>query len=111
MPLPFLIEPPRTDDGWSTFWFDHWQDHLEIQQAILKQKGVNLPIYIITPWSNNDAEGILGRHQQFHDDMDEELNLSNQDVSTIDFKDPISVQQWLFANFYEHQNARAALGI
>ena len=106
-----LLAIPPTENGWAEFWWSHWEDHLEIQKAVQKLNGTNLPIYPINPWVTSDAEGILERHQQFHDDFNENLKLGAQDVSSINFKDPDSVKQWLYANWSEHQAARSALGI
>jgi hypothetical protein len=106
-----LLSVPPTENGWAEFWYSHWQDHLEIQKALQVQKGNNLPIYIIDPWVDSDADGILGIHQNFHDDFNGVLQLGSQDVSSIDFKDPESVRQFLYQNWQEHQAARSALGI
>lgn len=89
----------------------HFQDHLEIMQAIQKQKNVRLTEYLIDPWMDADKEGILERHQQFHDDMNQQLNLNGNDLSSVDFQKQNEVQAWVSLNYFEHNAARTALGI
>lgn len=109
--LANIVAPPDGQNGWETFWFNNWIDHQQIQQAILAQSGVDQVIYVIDPWTNSDANGILQRHQQYHNDMNEALNLGGQDLSTIDFNNAESLKSWLQQHFTEHQSARAALNI
>jgi hypothetical protein len=111
MPLPTISTPPQDLAKWGEWWDFHYQDHLEIQQAIQAKGDGNLTIYIITPWNTHDADGILGRHQQFHDDLNEALGLEGQDLSALNPKDPQDVLRWTYANFTEHAAARQALGI
>ena len=111
MPLANLWRPQPGLDGWEVYWFNNWIDHQEIQQAIEKQLKVNQVIYIIQPWDNTDAAGILQRHQQFHNDMNAALNTAGQDLSELDVKDQAAVQAWVYQHYLEHQQVREALGI
>ena len=111
MPLPNIYYPPPGKEGWQTFWFNVFIDHQDIQQAVNKQLGVNDPIYPILPWVEENANNLLELHQEFHNDMNGALGLASQDLSTIDFKDPASVQSWCYNHYQEHAAAHSALGI
>lgn len=97
-------------EGWTNFWFCNWIDHQEIQQAIQKKTGANEQVFVITPWADVDANGILQRHQQYHNNMNAALGIDGQDLSTLDFKDPRAVADWAYAHYQEHAQAHQALG-
>ena len=111
MGLPNLVYPPPGDAGWQEYWFQHFQDHLEIMQGIQEQQNVKLTEYSIDPWTDADKDGILGRHQQYHDDMNARLGLSGSDLSELSFKSEDQLKQWVYLNYQEHRNARSTLGI
>jgi hypothetical protein len=71
----------------------------------------NLTVYVMTPWNSHDADGILGRHQEAHDDFNEALGLNGQDLSSLNPKDPNDIQRWVWQNASEHAAARKVLGI
>lgn len=89
----------------------HAQDHLEIIQAINKQKNISLIFYQIDPYNPNDRQGWELRHQQMHDDFNSALDLSSSDLSSIDDQDDSEREEYAALHFREHQNARLTLGI
>jgi hypothetical protein len=111
MSLPPLYQPPEGSRGWEEYWFQHFQDHLEIVQAIQNTLNVPLTVYDIDPWTNTDKEGILERHEQFHNDMNGVLQIPGNDLSEVDFKNPGQVKAWVWLNYQEHLNAHMALAI
>lgn len=111
MPLATISTPPQDLSKWREWWFSHWIDHQEIMQAVQAKGDGNLEYYVIIPWSNEDADGILGRHQELHDDMNEALGLNGQDLSSLNPKDPNDIQRWVWQNASEHAAARQVLGI
>lgn len=110
MGLANLLRPPPGEDGWQEYWFNNWIDHQDIQQGIQKNLGINQTIYVIDPWITQDANGILQRHQQYHNDMNAALDLNGSDLSTLNLKDPQAILGWAFTHWQEHQAAHAALG-
>jgi hypothetical protein len=110
MSLPSIFSPPPGDAGWGEYWFAHFQDHLDIVQAIQKT-GIPLTVYMIDPWLDGDKDGILDRHQQFHNDMNAVLATPGQDLSELDTKDPAKVAEWVYLQYQEHLNAHIALNI
>ena len=112
MSLPNILIVPPSKDGWTQFWFDNWIEHQEICQKIQAKtntatppapnNGTNNTVYVITPWVDEDANGILQRHQEYHDDMNLALKLQGQDLSVIDFDNPASVRGWVWNHYQEH---------
>jgi hypothetical protein len=116
MGLPNLYEPPPQDHAgwWDEFWFQNWIDHQDIQQAILADTAAgnpNDPIYVIIPWVASDATGCLLRHQFFHNDMNNITGYGGQDLTNLNFKDPQSVQDWVYNHYQEHLAAHTFLDI
>jgi len=111
MGLANLEHPAPGDEGWQVFWFNNWIDHQGIQQAIQKKTGANQVIFVIDPWVSENADAILQRHQEFHNNMNSALKLDGQDLSQLNFKDQSAVRAWLYVHFQEHLSAHQALGI
>lgn len=111
MGLPNLIDPPPHDhEGWwDEFWFQNWIDHQDIQEKILADGSGNQLVYVIIPWVANDANGILFRHQLFHNEMNAVTGATGQDLSTINFREPESVRDWVFNHYQEHLAAHTFL--
>lgn len=112
MPLFDLLNSPagaaKNLSDWS---FSHAADHLEILQAIQKQKGVALTQYLLDPLNEHDLNQWLDRHQQAHDDFNTVLNLDGVDLQSVDLTNPSERESWTLLNFTEHRSARLALGI
>ena len=110
MSLPQILVPPPGESGWREYWFNHFQDHLDIVQAIQKT-GIQLTVYMIDPWLESDKDGILERHQQYHNDMNAVLKTPGNDLSELDLKDAAKVADWVYQQYQEHLNAHMALNI
>src|SRR6516225_4642254 len=104
-----LVDLSTAHTNWNQFWFNNWIGHQGIVQAIAKQKHVQLTMYDIDPWIDEDKDNIIARHFQYHNEMNFVLGIGGQDLSVLDFKDPNAVQQWVWQHFNEHQAANAAL--
>ena len=114
MPLPLILEIPNDPRGWDSYSFAHQLDHTEIQEAVQKQKSINLPVLELYPVDPQNKEAFAiwaDLHAQAHDDFNSVLGIPGNDLTNLDLKDPASVRTWLFMNFQEHQNARQVLGI
>ena len=92
-------------------WYAHFQDHIEILEALQKQKGIKLIQYNIYPFNKAGLDVILAAHQQYHNDMNGELQLNGTDLQELDVKNKETIRVWANENFYEHYAARAALKI
>ena len=92
-------------------WFAHFQDHIEIVQAVKRKKSVKLTQYAIFPFNRENVEAILLAHQLYHDDMNGVLKLNGTDLQQVDLQDKTNIAVWTNQNFQEHYSARQALGI
>lgn len=92
-------------------WYAHFQDHIEILQAIERQKNIKMVQYNIFPFNKAGLDIILEAHQQYHNDMNSVLEKNGTDLQELDIKDKKTVAVWANENFYEHYAARQALGI
>jgi hypothetical protein len=113
MPLPFIFNAPTDGASLRRFFFMHASDHTEIQQATLKQKGVNIFARVLDPVDTNDDafSAWVELHQQAHNDANAALKLNGQDLTDIELKDPDKLREWIWENAEEHQALRQTLGI
>lgn len=111
MMLAQLLSPAKGDDDFNQWAYVHYQDHVEIKQAIQKQKNFNVQIQEIDEINWDDVYGWLERHQLMHNDFNGILDLGGNDLTSVDFQNEGQRQTWMWLNFREHQNARAALQI
>lgn len=103
MPLASISAPP-TEQTQNHFDFAHYNDHLEILQAINAQQGKTLaprPLYPAAGQSTSWKQ----LHQAMHNEMNMALGTNGQNLlGAID-------NTWHNQNYNEHQAARARLGI
>jgi len=109
--LAAVINPSPDDQDFSAWSFNHYQDHLEIIQAVKAHGGPSLEILEINEINPQDVQSWLERHQTMHNDMNGVLNLQGNDLTAVDFRDAGQRQSWMWLNFNEHRNARGALAI
>lgn len=109
--LPQLVAIARDDVDANAWAYAHYQDHIEIKQALQTKKNLNVQIQEIDEINWDDFYGYLERHQLMHNDFNGILRLEGNDLTSVDFQNYAQRQQWLWLNFREHQIARQALGI
>lgn len=108
MPLPSI----QFDNGGQEKWhFDHWEDHLEIINAIQAQGGPALTQWPIYPFTPEDTDTWLRLHQSMHSDMNNALGISGSNLQQVNFQIRSELDAFYDMNFLEHSNAREALGI
>lgn len=108
MPLPQI---QVANGGFDKWIFDHWQDHVEISQAIKAQLGLTLPEWPIFPFTPESPDSWNRMHQSMHSDMLNAIGVSGTDLGQVDWDDPTDVQAFYDLNYQEHSNARQALRI
>lgn len=72
---------------------------------------VKLPEYSIDPIPSDDVKGWLENNQNYHNDMNGQLDLQGSDLQDVDFKDQKQLQSWIFLHYQEHNSAEQALEI
>lgn len=113
MPLPDLLNIPRTKDDWNRWSWAHRDHHTIIRQAIQKQSNGadDLFEYELDPLPSEEVSEWLSRNQQSHDDFNLVLGLQGTDLEGVDFKDPKQLAVWIQDHWQEHQSAANALSI
>jgi len=98
------IAAAPTEQTQSAFDYSHFQDHVEIAQAINKQQATNLAVRPIFP-APGQGQTWKQMHQAMHTEMNAALGNNGQNLQgEID-------NVWHDQNYREHQAARAKLGI
>lgn len=105
-----MLDPsdPKSAEMWA---LKHKADHDEIHSAVQSKFGVNLENRVLYPINFKDWEEFSLKHQDVHNDLNNQLKLSGTDLTDADLRDPSSRQEWNFNHFREHLAFRAALGI
>lgn len=113
MPLPDLINTPRSKEDWDRWGFAHRDHHHLIRQGIYeKTNGAdNLFEYQLDPISPDQISEFLSRNQQSHDDFNGVLGIQGTDLEGVDFKDSKQLTAWILLHYQEHFNAAQALSI
>jgi hypothetical protein len=110
MSLINLFSPPSGPDTMSEWTFSNMADHIEIADAIMRQKGVAIVQHPLDPVTQASLPQFLAGHYAMH--VQESLILG---IDLFDFLiDPTNFDDFL-QNLYQHgdqhRRERAALGI
>lgn len=111
MPIPFLFSTPSSPAELRRFFFWHANDHLEIQQAVQKQKSINIFGRVLDPVDLRQLDAWIEQHQQAHNDTNEALKLNGQDLTNFDPRNADKLREWVYLNAEEHLAMRQALAI
>lgn len=113
MGLENLRSSVANQKDWDIWLFSHWNDSLQIIQAIQK---LNHPMVVrtIDRVDPNDRQALqvwLEQEQDTHNDFNDFLGLEGVDLLGLDFRDKLAIEQWQYHEYQEHYAARTALGI
>ena len=111
MPLPMLFDITASEASLAQFFFWNAQDHIEISQAVQRQKTVNLFQRVLDPVDKDAIDAWMELHQQSHNDINAVLGLSGNDLSDLDFSNERRVREWINLHAQEHLAMRQALKI
>jgi hypothetical protein len=106
-----LFDITASDASLEQFFFWNAQDHIEISQAIQAQKSVNLFQRVLDPVDKDAIDAWMELHQQSHNDINQVLGLSGNDLSDLDFSNHARVREWMNLHAQEHQAMRQTLKI
>ena len=106
--MQFDFESMESREIWE---FSNSNEHNEVRQAILAQKGLNQDQLVLYPVNWNDWDSFALRHQAAHDEVNAELGIGGSDLTRVDLKNKLSLAEWNLAHFSEHQSWRAVLKI
>lgn len=111
MPLPFLFTVPNSMPELRRWFFWNAADHLEIQQAVQKQKSINMVVRVLDPVDLRSIELWSEQHQQAHNDANNAIGLNGTDLTDFSLKNREKLREFIFSNAQEHQAMRQSLGI
>lgn len=111
MSLLLVQNFPRSKEAIAKWAFNHDQEHRIIRTAVLSKKGVALQEYILDPFSYQDPQGWLARHQSAHNDFNAIVNYNGSDLEAVDFDNDKQRQAWSWFHWQEHVNINTVLGI
>ena len=109
--LANLYNVPSTDEQRAQWSFSHMAHHRDINARIYLLVKIALPEYILDPVNPDDVGDWEYQHQLMHDNQNQILGISGQDLTGIDWKDQNLLTGWLFLNASEHYQASAILEI
>lgn len=106
-----LVNVPATEAERSRWAFSHMAHHRDIILAIYNLILVALPEYILDPIDVNDVGQWEYQHQQMHDNQNQLLGISGQDLTGVDWKNERLLAAWIQLNYNEHLQASDILEI
>jgi hypothetical protein len=109
--LASLFNVPSTDEERAQWAFAHMAHHRDINARIYTLIKVALPEYILDPIDPNDSGTWEYQHQLMHDNQNQLLGISGQDLTGIDWNDQRLLAGWIFLNSSEHYQASNILEI
>lgn len=109
--LANLLVVPNTEADWAIWSFSNRSEVDRINEAILKQKGVNLPQYPLDPINFSSLFTWLSYNAQAHIAFNSVLGLQSNDLLAVDLRNIRQRVSWIFANYLEVQSAQNALDI
>lgn len=111
MSLASILYPPPTANGWKEWSWANFQHHLAIDKAIKQVKGVDVMPFRLWPVSEGDLKNWLEQHQESHNNYNQLLNISGQDLTEFDPKNKAKRDDWFFVHFLQHQAAAQTLAL
>jgi hypothetical protein len=109
--LADLANVPVSDADRAQWTFAHAAHHRDIAARIYLLVKVALPEYILDPVNIVDSGDWEYQHQLMHDNQNQVLGITGQDLTGIDWKDQRLLAAWVQVNFNEHLQASNILGI
>jgi hypothetical protein len=111
MSLVSLLNVPKNKDEWESWSWANKTILLKIRAAIQTKYNVNLTEYQIYPIDFNKFQDFLWNNSQYHNDFNSTLNLQSSDLTSVDIKNESQLQNWIYLNFHEIQNASNVLQV
>jgi hypothetical protein len=110
MTVALLFNIPSTDEEMAAWSFAHQAHHRDINAAILQERKIALPEYILDPVNLSDPVAFLDLHQQMHNNTDGVLGIPGYDLTDVDWSDEGQRAGWIFLNAQLHVAEANATG-
>lgn len=109
--LADLYNVPTNDAERAQWAFAHMAHHRDINRRIYELVAIALPEYILDPVNPDDTGDWEYQHQLMHDNQNQLLGISGQDLTDIEWKDQRLLNAWIFLHSVEHYQASNILEI
>ena len=109
--LANLYNVPKDENELAQFSFSNNDEHVKLAAAMLSQKNIQLPIYVLDPLLPANKDIWLSVHQDLHNAIDIALGIAGNDLSDVDFHNPEQLSAWIWLHAQEHMQAAQKLGI
>lgn len=106
-----LLNVPKNKDEWESWSWANKTILLKIRAAIQTKYNVNLTEYQIYPIDFNKFQDFLWNNSQYHNDFNSTLNLQSSDLTSVNIKNESQLQNWIYLNFHEIENASNVLQV
>lgn len=106
-----LWNVPETSEQLNAWSFNHMAHHRDINDAIYQQYGIVFPLYPIDPMNLNDIGTFSYWHQIMHNNFNELLGISGNDLLDVDWRDEGQRLVWLQDDGIEHLEAARILNL
>lgn len=109
--LAGIFNVPATVDERSTWSFVHAAHHRDINRVIFQAVGTELPEFVLDPIDPANSQVWAYQHQVMHQNMNRVLGISGQDLTAVDWTNPLALAGWIFDHAQEHYQAAQVLKI
>lgn len=102
MPLADIENPPQNETDKQAFDFAHQDIHrrlIDYMQSLVT--GLTLDAYVLDPFDTS-SNATVYQHQTMHDELDSLLGTPNYDMTTLDWHDRGSRENWVSNNYESH---------
>lgn len=113
MALATIFNSPREKTDRLIWSFANADHHLDVLNAIAKQKNILLARYLLDPIPDQPLgmESWLQTHQQAHNDINGVLGVKGNDISDVEFNNEAQVLAWTWLHATEHYQWANILGV
>lgn len=106
-----LMNPPTTPQDIASWSFANQDHHNRVTTNAQTLTGALITVRQIDPIAFFDLQDWLGRHQQWHNDINAALGLAGFDLSDLDFKNQKQLEAWTRLHVQEHVQWQTVTGI
>ena len=111
MAIANLANIPADEQTLMEWSFAHMAHHVDLNAYLQREKKVNLPIFPLDPVNPADMATWSYQHQLMHNNQNQLLGISGNDLLDVDWQDQGQRATWIFLNFAEHLQATNITGV
>lgn len=109
--LAAVLNVPRSEEDWAIWSYANYDALNQIRAAILTQRGVRLPEYVVEPIPFQSIDVWLSNIQQANNDYSSALGQQGNNLTGVDFNNENEKESWINLNFMSLRAACSTLGL